>query len=211
MLQGVQVRFEGTDTYDVEPMAVPDLFAERPLVVYGKYRGIAGGRVLVNGHSAGGAFSQTVDVASSTRTSGSPALGYLWARQRLARLSDFASTSANRAEVTSLGIKYHLMTEYTSFVAADSLARGNGSSTTVRQPSVTPHGVEADKVLATLRAQQPGLLATLRAQPGSHLASIFGQDEKDARRPGWRTGPREVRCRRPRRPGRLGPGRRRHR
>ena len=39
VLTGIQVRFEGFDVYDVEPPQVPDLFAERPVVVFGKWRG----------------------------------------------------------------------------------------------------------------------------------------------------------------------------
>jgi len=35
LLQGISVEFDDFDAYDVEPRAVPDLFAERPVVVFG--------------------------------------------------------------------------------------------------------------------------------------------------------------------------------
>src|SRR4029453_9673743 len=37
VLAGINVKFQGFDTYDVEPGAVPDLFASRPIVVFGKW------------------------------------------------------------------------------------------------------------------------------------------------------------------------------
>ena len=37
------------DAYDVEPPAVPDLLAERPVIVFGKYRGTPRGRIRVTG------------------------------------------------------------------------------------------------------------------------------------------------------------------
>jgi Ca-activated chloride channel family protein len=45
-------------------------------------------------------------------------------------------------EVTQLGLKYNLLTAYTSFVAIDSLVRNKeGDSTTVNQPLPLPQGV----------------------------------------------------------------------
>ncbi len=156
--QGVQVRFDGFDAYDVEPAALPDLFAERPIVVQGKFRGEPRGRVTVSGRAAGGSFTRSLDAATAARAPGGT-LGTLWARQRVARLSDFESASereANRAEVTVLGLKYHLMTEYTSFVAADTRVRGSGAATTVQQPLPMPQGVDGESVLGNLAGTQIG-------------------------------------------------------
>jgi Ca-activated chloride channel family protein len=45
-------------------------------------------------------------------------------------------------EVTELGLKYNLMTEFTSFVAVDTVVRADGAkSRTVRQPLPLPQGV----------------------------------------------------------------------
>jgi Ca-activated chloride channel family protein len=126
VLRNIVVKFDGFETYDVEPPALPDLFAERPVVVHGKYRGELAGQVRVTGAAAGGDFSRTIDVAAANRSPGNVALRYLWARQRIQRLSDFAHDrgEAQRAEITRLGLEHHLMTQYTSFVAADTAARG---------------------------------------------------------------------------------------
>ncbi|MFH1091450.1 MAG: AgmX/PglI C-terminal domain-containing protein, partial [Pseudomonadota bacterium] len=44
-------------------------------------------------------------------------------------------------EVTDLGLKYSIMTQYTSFVAVDKVKRSDGSVVTVKQPLPLPEGV----------------------------------------------------------------------
>jgi Ca-activated chloride channel homolog len=44
-------------------------------------------------------------------------------------------------EVTKLGLRYHLMTQYTSFVAVDTIVRDTGEVVTVKQPLPLPKGV----------------------------------------------------------------------
>jgi Ca-activated chloride channel homolog len=44
-------------------------------------------------------------------------------------------------EVTALGLKYSLMTPYTSFVAVDQVKRADGQLVTVKQPLPLPEGV----------------------------------------------------------------------
>ncbi len=44
-------------------------------------------------------------------------------------------------EVTALGLKYGLMTPYTSFVAVDKVKRSDGQLVTVKQPLPMPEGV----------------------------------------------------------------------
>lgn len=39
ILTDIQVSFEGFDAYDTEPSSVPTLFASRPVVLFGKWRG----------------------------------------------------------------------------------------------------------------------------------------------------------------------------
>jgi Ca-activated chloride channel family protein len=72
------------------------------------------------------------------------ALRYLWARNRIARLDDYRRAGADTvAEVTKLGLEYHLLTEYTSFLAVDKVVRNARpeDSKTVRQPLPMPDKV----------------------------------------------------------------------
>jgi Ca-activated chloride channel family protein len=42
VLTNIRVDYDGFDVYDVEPKSIPDLFAQRPVVIFGKWRGAPG-------------------------------------------------------------------------------------------------------------------------------------------------------------------------
>ncbi len=144
-LTNIKVSFDGFDAYDVEPKAVPDLFAERPVVVFGKYRGAAKGQVVVSGVTGHGNWKKAIAVGDARASAKNEALRYLWARHKIRRLADLDKLRANdkrKEMVTQLGLKYSLMTAYTSFVAVDDAVRNeDGKSTTVKQPLPLPKGV----------------------------------------------------------------------
>jgi Ca-activated chloride channel family protein len=145
LLTEVSVRFHGFDAYDVEPVKQPDLFAERPLVVLGKYRGDRRGTIEVAGRTASAPFATSIPVASAIARAENAALPRLWARSRIARLSDFNVDGADEAavrEVTRLGLKYGLLTAYTSFIAVlEQIRNPGGEAANVAQPSPLPLGV----------------------------------------------------------------------
>lgn len=146
VLTNVKVRFDGLDVYDVEPRQLPDLLAQRPLIVFGKWRGEAKGKLVVDGNAAGGPvhFSLPINTGNVTDTA---ALHHLWARYRIAALSDqeaLEGGSAAKDAITDLGLKYSLLTQYTSFLAVDQVVRNKApaDSTSVNQPLPLPQGVE---------------------------------------------------------------------
>ncbi len=145
VLTDIRVSFEGLDAYDVEPAQVHDLFAERPIVVQGKWRGQAKGRVVVRGVSGEGPFQRTVDVARVEPADENRALRQLWARTRIARISDHAAFGVgedDRDRLVDLGLKYGLLTRYTSFVAVrDVIVNPGGAGDDVDQPLPLPSGV----------------------------------------------------------------------
>ncbi len=146
VLTDINTSFEGFEVYDVEPRAMADVFAERPLIIYGKWKGPARGTIRISGVSGEGKYLKTLDVSSIAPDEKNAALAYLWARQRIAMLDDYASLNMDggdaEREVTALGLKYSLLTRYTSFVAVDSRVRNDGGTyTTVNQPLPLPEGV----------------------------------------------------------------------
>jgi Ca-activated chloride channel family protein len=141
LLTDIKVTFEGFDCSDVEPLTMPDLFAQRPLILYGKYKNAAG-RIIVTGRTPSGIYKKEIKIAKSLEDENNRALKYLWARERIARLSDYGGAGEDvRDEVTQLGLAYHLMTSYTSFVAVDKIIRKTGEIVTVKQPLPLPQGV----------------------------------------------------------------------
>jgi Ca-activated chloride channel family protein len=141
LLTDIEVSFKGFDAYDVEPLSMPDLFAQRPLILFGKYKN-ASGKIVVTGRTVSGKFEKSINVYSSMEDKANDALRYLWAREKIARLSDYGKVGEDvREAVTSLGLMYNLMTEYTAFVAVDKLIRETGEVVTVKQPLPLPQGV----------------------------------------------------------------------
>lgn len=123
MLTSVKAQFDGLDVYDVEPRHLPDVFGERPVIVFGKWRGDAKGNLIIEGQTASGPFSQTLPVdAAAVSTGSNAAMRHLWARHRIASLSDQESLEGGDAfskRITDLGLQYSLLTQYTSFIAVD--------------------------------------------------------------------------------------------
>lgn len=168
VLTRVRARFEGLDAYDVQPQTLPDVLSERPVILFGKWRGQPKGRLIVEGQSAAGPWHQQLVVdAKSVRTDAS-ALRSLWARHRIAELQDqeaLEGGSPLREEITALGLRYSLLTQYTSFIAVDQVVRNTnpGNSARVDQPLPLPKGVSemAVQVPGTPEPESLGAMAVL--------------------------------------------------
>jgi Ca-activated chloride channel family protein len=145
VLTEIQVRPIGFDVYDVHPAHLPDLFAQRPVILFGKWRGPAGGTLELQGKTGHGDYLTRLDVAAVQPDDANRALRYLWARSRIAELSDYGASNldADRViEITSLGLKYNLLTQYTSFIAVREVVRNTqGPAEDVDQPLPLPQGV----------------------------------------------------------------------
>lgn len=142
----LKLAIQGLDAYDVRPAKLPDLFAERPLVVIGKWRGEAKGKITVSGLAGTGTISTTVAVEDDIISQDASALRYLWARGRIADLGDYNKLAGGVnddeiRQITDLGLKYNLLTDYTSFIAVDHIVRTDEKPQTVDQPSPLPEGV----------------------------------------------------------------------
>ncbi|HEU4875278.1 MAG TPA: VIT and VWA domain-containing protein [Pyrinomonadaceae bacterium] len=142
VLTDIQVRTVGFHTYDVNPMQFPDLFAERPIILFGKWRGPVAGTIELTGKTGHGDFVSRFDVTSSQPNEGNSALRYLWARSRIAELSDYGTSDLAEEdikEITALGLKYNLLTRYTSFIAVrEVVTNPTGSADDVKQPLPLP-------------------------------------------------------------------------
>lgn len=146
VLSNIQVTYNGFDAYDVEPLSVPDLLSDRPLIIYGKYKGAAKGSITIDGYTGKGEFQKTIDLTEAQPHPKQAALRMLWAREKIRMLDDYQKLnpySQDQLEVTRLGLKYSLMTAYTSFLAVekDRIANASGESETVKQVLSMPQGV----------------------------------------------------------------------
>jgi Ca-activated chloride channel family protein len=145
VLTGIDVSFVGFDAYDVEPKKIPDLFASRPVVVFGKWRGPLGGTIELSGATGRQPYHASFDIAHAAPDAANQALRQLWARTRIRNLADFGMgepTAEQAAEITELGLTYSLLTRYTSFIAVhEVIRRTTGDADDVDQPNPMPAGV----------------------------------------------------------------------
>jgi Ca-activated chloride channel family protein len=153
VMTSVKAHFEGLDVYDVEPQQLPDVLADRPVIVFGKWRepvANAKPRLIVEGQSANGPIRQAVPMDTQASWTGTGALRHLWARHRIAALSDeeaLTGGDTQKATITKLGLDYSLLTQYTSFIAVDRVVRNpGGQGATANQPSPLPEGVSNQAV-----------------------------------------------------------------
>ncbi len=169
LLTEIRMDTGGFQAYEVEPPAIPDVLAERPVTVFGKWRGDPRGRITLEGHAGKQKFSQAVDVGAVQPLDVNAPLRYLWARQRIATLADYNRIHPDDgrvAAVRELGLQYHLLTAYTSFVAVDTLVRRTGEpGTTVQQPLPLPEGVSDLALGRGMQVAAPRSLLSMEKTP----------------------------------------------
>ena len=184
VLTRVKLRFDGMDTYDVEPAQLPDVLGGRPVVVFGKWKGdLSHAKLVLEGQAADGRY--TLEVPTTGRVDQtSAALRYLWARQRIAALSDQEALVGNGSQkeaITALGLKYSLLSQYTSFIAVDKVVRQAGTAdTAVDQPSPLPEGVSAAAVGAEVPSTpEPAAWLALLVVAGVVVATLVTRRRRD--------------------------------
>ncbi|MGI5860786.1 MAG: VIT and vWA domain-containing protein [Myxococcales bacterium] len=172
VLSNIAVKFDGFAAREVSPSKVPDLMARRPVVVFGKYRGEAKGKIELTGYSGGGKYAKTIEVSPAALKGENAPIRWLWARRWVELLDDAMHlTGAKEIEdaITDLGLAYSLLTRFTSFVAIDSeVANKSGESQAVKQPLPLPEGVSD---LAVAMAATP---AASPAAPSANSGAFGG-------------------------------------
>jgi Ca-activated chloride channel family protein len=176
VLTNIDVSYAGFEAYEVEA-GIHDLFADRPLIVFGKWRGSAEGVIDVSGTAGDGEYAQTFYLAETKPLETNSPLRYLWARTRIGRLSDFnfnGGTSNHRTEITNLGLTYNLLTAYTSFIAVSEIVRNpEGQSDGVDQPLPLPLHVSNLAVGGAVASVPEPELAVLLVMAALMLSAVF--------------------------------------
>ncbi len=164
VLTQVKKVFSNFNVYDVEPLSIPDVLAERPVIIYGKYKGNAKGTIKIKGYTGKQRFTKIFNVANYKADKKNSALRYLWARKRIQMLDDYNNLSYEDVgvkEVTELGLKYNLLTAYTSFLAVEeNLIANDKKLTQVRQVLPMPEGVPNSAVGFDLEIDESNLSFT---------------------------------------------------
>ena len=89
------------------PARLPELWAGRPVIVYGRYRGGSSGRITISGQVEGQNVSWPLDVQLPAAEPQHDVLAKVWARQKIESLmqsSYYQGSPAVEEEVTALGL-----------------------------------------------------------------------------------------------------------
>jgi len=146
IMTDINLETEGFLAYDIIPKKIPDVMAERPILIFGKWMDSrAGGKITVKGVAGHQELKVEVPIEKFMEPDTSQALKYLWARYQLKLLADYHGLyglDTLKKQIIDIGLKYNLLTEFTSFVAVDYEMRNDGKTlTTVKQPLPLPEGV----------------------------------------------------------------------
>jgi hypothetical protein len=160
VLTNLKKTFSGLDVYDVEPVSLPDVMAERPVILFGKYRGTAKGSITLEGKTANKHYKKVFRLEDVAPDPAHAALRYLWARKKIQLLDDYRylrGTSDVVPEITKLGLRYNLLTAHTSFVAIEEEPVNKTGVASVKQPLAMPEGVEDSAIGFELELDDDGV------------------------------------------------------
>lgn len=112
------VRFE-----DLAPATLPDLFFGEELVVLARYHGTGSGPVVIEGTRNGRRERFTLNAEFSGRAPGNDYIPPLWASRRIGELTRQirleGASAALVQRVRDLGLRYGILTEYTSYLVQE--------------------------------------------------------------------------------------------
>jgi len=159
-LASIQVDWKGLGVYDIYPMRIPELWAGRPVVLYGRFYEPGRDVITIRGLIEGKPVSYPLQVELPAEEPDHAVLAQVWARKKIEDLSyQMMGTEVEELveEITNTALTYRLMSQYTSFVAVDEQDMGK-----LRGPAKPPRRVSVP----------------VPVPDGVSFAGVFGPDEE---------------------------------
>lgn len=145
LLTDIEVDFGGLPVADVYPKRIGDLFSAKPVIVHGRYTAAGRGVIRLRGKTAGRETIREIPVDFPAADARHDVLATLWARTRIDDLTrqDYSNSKPEiREQITSLGLEFGLMTQFTSFVAVEErIVTDGGAPVRIDVPVDLPEGV----------------------------------------------------------------------
>ncbi|NEP08798.1 MAG: after-VIT domain-containing protein [Symploca sp. SIO2C1] len=152
VLTNIQVTWEGEGKApEIYPAALADLFANQPLVLFGRQSERSNGTLRIRGTAAGGSTYEETLRVNFNRGSNNRAIAQLWGRAKIKDLMNqmFSGETKSGVEaVTKTALSYRLLSQYTAFVAVSEEVRVEPDGTTrrVQVPVELPEGVSYEGI-----------------------------------------------------------------
>ncbi len=165
VLTNVTLDFGSLAVNDIYPKTVPDLFSSTPIIVKGRYQHGGRGVMALRGKTGQGPFERKIDVEFPENEPKNEVLASLWARAKIEELMTSDLTGIQRGtpdpavkeEIIGLGLRYQLMSQFTSFVAVEEkIVTSGGQAKTVSVPVEMPEGVSYEGVFGNLGMAMAG-------------------------------------------------------
>ncbi len=123
LLSDISLSIEGLETSQVYPRALPDLFKGSQIVVVGRFKGEGPATVVLTGRIGKEAKRYVLEGARVLRDETFDFLPRLWATRRVGFLLEEIRLRGTNPElveeVKSLGLKYGIVTPYTSYLVTE--------------------------------------------------------------------------------------------
>jgi len=121
-LAKINIDWGSLEIAETYPAKIPELWAGRPVILFGRYTGGGATEIKVNGVVEGEAVSWPLRVTLPENQPSHDVLAKVWARKKIEDLMQqtyYMGSPAVEEEVTAIALDYRLMSQYTSFVAVD--------------------------------------------------------------------------------------------
>ncbi|HEX8734961.1 MAG TPA: TonB-dependent receptor [Pyrinomonadaceae bacterium] len=159
LLTDVALEFQGIQTAEIFPKEIPDLFDAKPVTVVGRYAQGGRGKVILRGKMQGQPVTREIDVEFPEQNPRHDVLATLWARRKVADLTRQLPPNRLKSEpkndlenaITSLGLEFRMLTQFTSFVAFDEQMVTDGTET--KRIEVPVAGVDNSPINAGYSAE----------------------------------------------------------
>jgi len=173
VLASITVDYGGAKPLDLYPKQMPDLFKGQQLTLYGRFKGAGPTTITLKGLAAGEEKSYRYDVSFPEKDIKCDFIPRLWAGRKVAFLVDAIRMGGNADkevidEIVSLGRKYGIVTQYTSFLITEDDAGKNAAG----------RAGEALKEMAEEARQSGGAAAPKPAEDTQGLSKDLEQKKK---------------------------------
>jgi Ca-activated chloride channel family protein len=180
LLADLAVTFKGIETNQLYPRVLPDLFKGSQLVLVGRYKGRGPVGAVLTGKSGGEEKRFALESRDLTAGEQFNFLPRLWATRRIGYLLEEirlrGSTNELVAEVRRLGLKYGIVTPYTSFLVTEREAMALDAAAPAAREALAAGRVFGVGAVRAAKATQAFKLEDRAAQVASER--ILYKDDK---------------------------------
>lgn len=121
-LAKIKIDWNGLSVYETYPRRIPELWAGRPVIMFGRYGAGGSKEIRLSGSAEGKPLKYKLRMTLPDAQPTHDVLSKAWARKKIEDISAqlyAADAPEIIEEITDIALNHRLMTQYTSFVAVD--------------------------------------------------------------------------------------------